>query len=122
MNCLKCGREIPQGQAFCPDCLSAMEKYPVKPGAPVHLPVRPVNSATRRQTRQRWAISEKEQIRRQKKAIRRLSVVLALVVLVFGMYIAASVVWFRRQKQPPIGQNYTSSAVTTNSTAGTTGK
>lgn len=32
MNCLKCGREIEEGQVFCNDCLVQMAKYPVKPG------------------------------------------------------------------------------------------
>ena len=31
MNCLKCGREIEEGQVFCNDCLVQMAKYPVKP-------------------------------------------------------------------------------------------
>lgn len=38
MNCLKCGREIEEGQVFCNDCLVQMAKYPVKPGTAVQLP------------------------------------------------------------------------------------
>ena len=40
MYCMKCGREIEDGQAFCGDCLAVMEKYPVKPGTAVILPKR----------------------------------------------------------------------------------
>lgn len=45
LNCLKCGREIEEGQVFCNDCLVQMAKYPVKPGTAVQLPsvgVRPL--------------------------------------------------------------------------------
>ena len=40
MHCMKCGREIDEGHVFCPDCLTTMERYPVKPGTAVHIPVR----------------------------------------------------------------------------------
>ena len=40
MHCMKCGREIDEGHVFCPDCLATMERYPVKPGTAVHIPVR----------------------------------------------------------------------------------
>lgn len=40
LNCLKCGREIEEGQVFCNDCLVQMAKYPVKPGTAVQLPSR----------------------------------------------------------------------------------
>ena len=39
-RCLKCRREIAEGQVFCDDCLAQMKKYPVKPGTPVNLPKR----------------------------------------------------------------------------------
>ena len=38
MNCMKCGREAPDGQVFCGDCLERMQAHPVKPGTPVLLP------------------------------------------------------------------------------------
>ena len=40
MNCVKCGREIPEDQVFCEICLTEMENYPVKPGTAVHIPPR----------------------------------------------------------------------------------
>ena len=40
MNCMKCGREIDEAQAFCAGCLEEMEKYPVKPDVVVKLPNR----------------------------------------------------------------------------------
>ena len=57
MNCLKCGREIEEGQVFCNDCLVQMAKYPVKPGTAVQLPSR--GSA---------AVSKKVHSRRRTKA------------------------------------------------------
>ena len=41
MSCMKCGKEVSEGQVFCQECLAEMEKYPVKPGTPLPLPIRP---------------------------------------------------------------------------------
>ena len=40
MSCMKCGKEVSEGQVFCEECLTEMERYPVKPGTPVLLPHR----------------------------------------------------------------------------------
>ena len=40
MQCMKCGREIDGEQVFCDNCLSIMEKYPIKPSTHIHLPKR----------------------------------------------------------------------------------
>ena len=43
MQCMKCGMEVPEGQVFCNGCLEVMDKYPVKPGTPVHIrPRKPI--------------------------------------------------------------------------------
>ena len=34
MNCMKCGREIPEQQTFCDVCLEVMSQYPVNPHTP----------------------------------------------------------------------------------------
>lgn len=40
MNCMKCGRDIQEGQVFCDNCLEVMRRYPVKPNTAVQLPQR----------------------------------------------------------------------------------
>ena len=39
MNCMKCGREIGDDQAFCSGCLELMAQHPVKPDVVVNLPL-----------------------------------------------------------------------------------
>ncbi len=40
MGCLKCGRDLDEGQVFCRECLKFMENHPVQPGTAVLLPTR----------------------------------------------------------------------------------
>ena len=40
MYCLKCGRDTVANKIFCQDCLTGMERYPVKPGTAIQLPQR----------------------------------------------------------------------------------
>ena len=47
MGCMKCGRDVQEGQIFCVSCLETMEKYPVKINAPVNLPSRKAEQAAR---------------------------------------------------------------------------
>ena len=44
MNCMKCGREVEDGQTFCPECLEQMEQEPVRITASVHIPRQPVQT------------------------------------------------------------------------------
>ena len=83
MNCMRCGREIQEGQVFCPDCLTEMEKCPVKPDTPVRIPRRP-DPALRRAVRKKGS-PEEEQIRSLKNRVRVLSWLLAaaIVVIIF---------------------------------------
>lgn len=78
MNCMRCNREIQDGQVFCLDCLAEMEKYPVRPDAPVRLPRRP-DPALRRTVRKKGP-SEEEQIRSLKKQVVLLRWVLAAAI------------------------------------------
>ena len=88
MNCMRCGREIRDDQVFCPECLSEMEKCPVKPDALVRLPRRP-DPVPRRQSRKK-GLSEEEQIRGLKKRIRILALLLAVAVsLIFLLAVPA---------------------------------
>lgn len=106
MNCLKCGKEINDGQVFCPNCLNAMEQYPVKPDTPVHLPNR-TETPTPKQRRLRFRHRNKDvQLRRAQKTIRILiAVVIGLVLLlsVTTAYLVTSL----KQNDSNIGRNYT---------------
>ena len=48
MKCLRCGNNAAEDQLFCDECLTNMEKHPVKPGTPVHIPKRPERKAVKR--------------------------------------------------------------------------
>lgn len=105
MNCMRCGREIRDGQVFCPECLAEMEKCPVKPDAPVRLPRRP-DADLRRPVRKKGP-SEEEQIRILKKRVRILGLLLAAALVVI---ILLSIPTIRNLVEDNInilpGQNY----------------
>ena len=75
MNCMKCGRETEQDQIFCPECLAEMEKYPVKPGTVVQIPVQP---AKKQMHHRRPVVTPEEQVKRLTK--RTHGLVLALIL------------------------------------------
>lgn len=68
MFCMKCGKEIPEEQVFCRECLADMALHPVKPGTPVQLPVRPMQANAKRGARKKEA-SVEQQLKRQRSAI-----------------------------------------------------
>ena len=80
MNCMKCGRDIALGQAFCKDCLEDMAHYPVNPTTPVQIPVQPpAVTPQRRNFRSKKAKKPEEQILRLRKKIRIQSIVIVLL-------------------------------------------
>ena len=92
MSCMKCGREIALGQAFCKDCLEDMSHYPVNPATPVQIPVQPpsVNN-NRRNNRARKAKKPEEQLLRLRKLVRFQAIIIlclltALILLGFYGY------------------------------------
>ena len=110
MNCLKCGREIEEGQVFCNDCLVQMAKYPVKPGTAVQLPSRGSAAAAKKvHARRRGKTALEEQL---KVRVRVLSVLLAVCVV---LLIVLSVVTLRYMSTNRLlpGQNYSAVTATT---------
>lgn len=91
MNCMKCGREIALGQAFCKDCLEDMAHYPVNPTTPVQIPVQPPAAATpRRNPRPKKVKKAEEQLLRLRKLIRvQAIVILLLLTMLIGLGIFA---------------------------------
>lgn len=108
MNCVKCGREIPEDQAFCETCLTEMENYPVKPGTAVHIPARsPVEEAPKKLAKKKYVPTAEELLLRARKKLRRtriLAVVLLLICSALCFLIAQVVLELDFQRL--LGQNY----------------
>ena len=86
MNCLKCGREIDEGQVFCGDCLLDMQKYPVKPGAAVLLPPQAKEEPSQKgPPRRRGKPTPDDQIRSLRIRVRGLAALLAVCVVLLAV-------------------------------------
>lgn len=107
MNCMKCGREIEVGQCFCAECLSEMEKYPVKPGTIVQLPQRTRQPQPKKPASRRRIPSPQEQVKRLKRLLHVLTVLLVLLLGMLGgiLYMAFQQVQEAEDEKLP-GQNY----------------
>ena len=108
MNCMKCGRETVESDVFCAHCLTEMEKYPVRPGTVVQLPRRREEPAVKKSHgRRKAAPPPEEQVKRLKKAVRKLWVailVLVLLLAVFGYFAGKYILEATAEFLP--GQNY----------------
>ena len=110
MNCMKCGRETAENQAFCQECLEGMEKYPVKPGTVVHLPRRREESGSKKgYPRRKAPPTPEEQVKSLKKTVRTLLVTLlvATLLLIVTGYFAVEHLLESDMRFLP-GQNYSS--------------
>lgn len=111
MHCLKCGREMEEGQVFCQDCLLDMGRHPVDPNAVVFVPKRGTSNNPKKTPRKRQR-SPEEQIQKLKRKVRLLTAVtILLFALVTAMIVTVFLVYQRYQF--PRGQNYRSVAMTT---------
>ena len=117
MNCMKCGREIPQGQVFCDSCLEVMKKYPIKPDTAVQLPRRSQQSAAKKQPARRRQLSPEEQIPSLKRSIRRLKFTVVVLVLLLAAAAVAAFLHLQNHNALPERPNYTT---TTPDTTGET--
>ena len=82
MSCLCCGRAVTEGHAFCAECQTRMDKYPVKPGTAIHLPHRNAPVVTKKRTRRKKQISQEEQILLLRKVLRQTRVFLVLATII----------------------------------------
>ena len=113
MVCMKCGSKMETEQAFCQDCLLEMEKYPVKPGTAVQLPIRKEAPVVRKTVSRRRSISPEEQLVKLKKRVLVLSIALAVTLaLAIAMAHPAANYFIRKYHLRP-GQNYTTIAPST---------
>lgn len=109
MNCMKCGREIEEGQAFCPYCLVDMESYPVKPGTVIFLPNQQAQPQPPKKSilRHKPQLPPEEQLpalKRKLWVLRAVSVLLIILLTVLG-YITSRVIT-ELDIQRLLGQNY----------------
>ena len=77
MNCMKCGREVDEGQVFCAECLESMEQEPIKINTPVMIPVQPPKTATPR----RPVSNPEEEVKWLEKLNNNLCLILVLLVV-----------------------------------------
>ena len=108
MNCLKCGREIPEDQLFCEGCLEIAEQYPVKPNTAVLLPPHrdtpsPVKKAA---PKRRQTVTVEEKLQKTQRTLTRVLILwlLTLALLITAMYPAAKYLLGETFRLP--GQNY----------------
>lgn len=111
MNCLKCGRETDDEQVFCQDCLLDMERYPVRPGTLVQLPVRTARATARKAAPKKRSVPLDEQVRILRKRQRSLTLALMLFVLLTAVLLVPAIRYFM-EDHFQIGQNYSVVTVT----------
>lgn len=107
MKCLHCGRETANNQVFCDRCLENMERYPVKPGTAVHLPVHKAPENTRKsQHRRRRIPSMEERLLIQRRIIRWMALILVVLILALAASITVLTMLLQQHTDEQIGQNY----------------
>ncbi len=88
MGCLKCGKNAEDQQSFCPECLKAMEPYPVKSDVAIQLPKREVSPAPKKAARKRRVMTAEEQAAGLRKRARRLTALAALLLVLLAASLA----------------------------------
>lgn len=114
--CIKCGRDIPPDQVFCPLCLEDMATAPVAPGTPVLLPTVPPVASIRRQASRKVRKPE-DQVRSLRTAVVWLSAILTALILAFTITTVLLVRQLEKaQNAPRPGENYSTNEDLTNNT------
>ena len=75
MNCMKCGREVDEGQVFCGECVASMEHEPINMNTPVLIPVQPPKKSSPR----RQVVNPEEEVKRLEKLNQNLFLILMLL-------------------------------------------
>ena len=112
MSCMKCGKETDASQVFCDECLAEMEKYPVKPDTPVHLPQRPAQGKQSPRTREQ---SPADTIHSLRGLVRWLTILITILSVL--LCATAGFLLHTLDKQASdnaIGRNYTTNTSGTN--------
>ena len=112
MTCMKCGRAVALGQAFCKDCLEDMSHYPVNPSTPIQIPMEPPVQTPKRPSRPKKVKKPEEQILHLRKIIcfQSFAIVLLLLgILGLGFYTFKKLYPTVQPFRP--GENYISTEV-----------
>ena len=107
MTCLKCGSTTADDHVFCEECLAVMDRYPVKPGTPVHLPHHAFVPTGKKQPPRKRAVPQEEQIANLKRHLRRSRLIGLVLFLALSLAAVLLVREFAGKDIPAIGQNYT---------------
>ena len=108
MHCIKCGRDIEEGQVFCADCLEVMGRYPVKPGIAIQLPNRKDAPAQKKaHPKRRQGPKPEEQVRRLRKWLVRVIILWIITLGLLAGTIYPTVEYYMGKAFPVTGQNYT---------------
>ena len=110
MSCMKCGKAVEDGQAFCARCLEVMESYPVKPDVHIQLPSRSAEETHKKQPRKSRPAGKRRQEGNLRKQIGWMWAVIILLVLALAASLGKEAV-LPTEKAP--GQNYTYTEPTT---------
>lgn len=117
MNCMKCGREIEEGQVFCGNCLEVMEKYPVKPGIAIQLPHRKETPVTKKvHIKRRQPPTPEEQIQKLKKRVRAFVILWIVTLALLAATIYPTIQYFFGEDLLLPGQNYNTITTTEDAT------
>ena len=92
MPCMKCGRKTENESVFCSDCLSEMEKYPVRPGTVVRLPRRHETPVVKKRSIRSRFRRPSDQIELLRVRTRLLLIALIIATVCF-LIAAAMVMW-----------------------------
>ncbi len=121
MNCLRCGREKEEGNAFCPSCLLEMEKHPVRPNTVVVLPSHRPAVARKGNLPKRQKPTQQQLLQKARRRCRNLTIATAVLALLLAGVIAVSAWLYLKPKAAPTGQNYTAIPSNSSSITGTAG-
>ncbi len=109
---MKCARRIAIGQVFCQDCLTGMEKHPVKPDTPVVLPPRAYTPHAKRPVVHRKTRRPEEQLATLRSWVVALSILVVALLLAFAMSVTLLLRVMDGQENPSsAGQNYSTGLI-----------
>lgn len=112
MQCLRCGKNIPDDAVFCIDCQAEMAKYPVAPGTPAFIPPQP----KQKKPRPRQA-SKDEQIARLRLRTRHMAIAIGALALLLVVSLTALFLSLQKEEALPIGRNFKTTVSTGESTS-----
>jgi len=109
VNCMKCGREISEGQAFCQECLEIMDQYPVRPGTYVRIPPRK-NYEDAKQPRRKKELTPEECIAQLQNKVHWLSIIAVALLatsILLGLFVLRDFLTPEEEQPSPMSRTST---------------